>query len=80
MEVVEVELRKGHRKEVEPISFVCKGRTYRIVSIGRRWNAEKGEHILVMDADDRTYHLFYAQEDAQWYWVNTNYNPFVTPV
>ncbi len=80
MEVIEVELRKGHRKEIEPISFICKGRTYQIVSIGRRWGAKRGDHILVMDAGDRTYHLFYAREDAQWHWVTSDNNPAETPV
>jgi hypothetical protein len=80
MEAIEVEIRKGRRKEIQPISFTCKGRTYRIVSIGRRWGAAKGEHILVMDTHDRTYHLFYAREDSQWYWVTSDNNPAKTPV
>jgi len=80
MESIEVNLRRGRRKKVEPISFVCKGRTYQIVSVGRRWGARKGDHILVMDADDRTYHLFYALEDEQWYWVNSDFDPYATPI
>jgi hypothetical protein len=80
MKSIEVDLRRGHRKKAEPVSFVCKGRTYQIVSIGRRWKIGKDEHILVMDARNRAYHLFLARDDAQWYWVNSDDNPAVTAV
>jgi hypothetical protein len=56
------------------------GCTYQIVSIGRRWKIGKDEHILVMDARNRAYHLFLARDDAQWYWVNSDDNPAVTAV
>ncbi|MBG7609623.1 MAG: hypothetical protein IZT55_02030 [Anaerolineae bacterium] len=80
MEAIEVKLRQGLRKEIDPASFTCKGRTYHIVSIGRRWEGAKSEHMLVMDAQSRAYHIFYVREDAQWYWLPDNNNPTSTPM
>lgn len=80
MEAIELKLRKGRRQAIEPTSFICKGRVYQVASIGRRWQGEKGQHILVMDAHNRAYHVFLDESENQWYWIKGLDNPTVSMV
>jgi hypothetical protein len=53
----------GH---VSPVSFTWQGKLYRVDSIGRRWKAKDGLHILVMTPGNRAYHLVFKDADNTW--------------
>jgi hypothetical protein len=80
MEAIEVKLRKRPQQKKEPESFICKGRVYRVESIGRRWQGEQGMHILVMDARNQVYHLFFHESKHQWYWIKSLDSPTIPMV
>jgi len=62
---------------ITPISFVWKGRTYRVEGTGRRWNAKDGHHLLVMAAGNRAYHLTFNYQTGIWYLVHGGEHPTV---
>ena len=48
MEPVEVVARFDAHGRLTPLSFTWQGRSIPVASAGRRWQDERGEHILVM--------------------------------
>lgn len=63
MQVIEVEANPGPDGACFPRSFVYQGQHFQVDSIGRRWQAEDGEHVLVMiQPNDRVFELVYARD------------------
>jgi len=61
VEVIDVRADPGPDGIRFPRSFVYQGQEFQVDSIGRRWQAEDGEHILVMiQPNDRVLELLYA--------------------
>ena len=70
MEPIEVEATLGKDDELLPRRFVWRGSQLQVSDLGRRWNDEQGEHILVMvEPGKRVYELLHT--DEQWQMVRS---------
>ena len=69
MEKIEITTRFTREGVVLPIDFTLGEETIPVLDIGRRWQDESGQHILVMDHRKDTYHLFFQLSDLSWYLV-----------
>lgn len=67
MEEIEVTARFDLQGNIQPLTFVWRKRTYKVVSIGRHWKAEDGYHTLVMDLGNQTHHLIFQPEKGRWF-------------
>lgn len=67
MEPVEVTARFSGRGELIPINFTWQGVTYPVDSTGRRWQDDKGQHILVMVPGERVFELLFVTGEMRWY-------------
>lgn len=52
---------------ITPHSFTWQQLDYQVSSVGRRWNDETGQHILVMVPGDRIFELLYEPLSGLWY-------------
>ena len=66
MEKIDVTARFTPKGLVIPVSFTWQGQLYQVDSIGRRWKAKDGLHILVMTPGNRAYHLIFNDIDNTW--------------
>jgi hypothetical protein len=69
MEKIEITTRFSRDGKLIPLEFSLGEITIGILNIGRQWETEKGKHILVMDAQHNTYHLFFELADLSWYLI-----------
>jgi hypothetical protein len=67
MEKVEVETRTDEAGETTPVRFKWNGRWYTIDSVGRRWQDERGRHVLVMVPGGQTFELLFTITEGRWY-------------
>jgi hypothetical protein len=67
MEPVEVIARFDAQGRLTPLSFTWQGRSYSVDSTGRRWQDERGEHILVMIPIERVCELLFDPSEKRWY-------------
>jgi hypothetical protein len=67
MEPVEVVARYDALGRITPLSFTWQGQTFPVESTGRRWEDERGEHILVMIPVERICELIFVSPDRRWY-------------
>lgn len=67
MEAVEVVARFDLTGKITPLSVSWRERNYSIESSGRRWQAEDGQHILVMTHSERIFELVFTSSDGRWY-------------
>ena len=65
-EVIDVTARWNIQGEITPLSFTWQGRDYQVVSIGRRWRDETGQHILCMAPGDQIFELVFQAAHARW--------------
>jgi hypothetical protein len=65
-EPVEVEARFGTDGTVRPLTFVWRGQTRAVVSLGRAWSDGDHLHHLVMDASERVFELIYSRRECTW--------------
>jgi hypothetical protein len=66
MEPVEVIARFDLDGVITPVRFAWRQVEYPITSIGRRWDDESGQHILVMVPGDRVFELIYQTSSGMW--------------
>lgn len=52
-----------------PIEFIMENEPIRVLDVGRQWETEEGKHILVMDSQNHTHHLFFQGKDLTWYLI-----------
>ena len=57
MNQLQVTIRTNSQQKVIPLHIIWEGKELPILSIGRRWYLEDGEHILVMVPGDRVMEL-----------------------
>lgn len=57
----------GEDGSVRPLAFEWKGRRRKVASLGRRWQAEDGEHLLVMTPEGRVFELAYEEATGDWW-------------
>lgn len=69
MEKIDLTVRYTPEGAIIPQQFTGNKGTVQIRDIGRRWKTAEGNHILVMDYQNQTYHLFYEWESSCWYLV-----------
>jgi hypothetical protein len=67
MEPVEVIARFDDQGRLTPLSFTWQGRSFPVDSTGRRWQDERGEHILVMIPIEQVCELVFNPEERRWY-------------
>jgi len=67
MEPVEVIARIDTQGRRTPLSFTWQGQSIPVASAGRRWQDERGEHILVMIPFEQVCELVFNQGEARWY-------------
>jgi hypothetical protein len=67
MELIQVTARFDLDGKITPIEFTWNGRQYTLDSIGRRWQDEKGVHILVMIPGGRVFELLFVPAEGCWY-------------
>lgn len=80
MDPIEVTARFDPQGKFTPLSFVWNQRTYRVDSIGRRWDGKDGKHILVMTPGNRAHHLLFATDKGKWYIVRGGDVPTIPKV
>lgn len=69
MERIEITTRFRVDGSLIPIEFSIGERTIPVRDVGRQWESESGRHLLVMDHQEKVYHLFFQLSDLSWYWV-----------
>jgi len=65
MNPVQVTARTNLYGKIIPLRFEWDGQVIQILSVGRRWLSDKGEHILVMIPGDRVVELL-CQHNMCW--------------
>jgi hypothetical protein len=65
-EVVDVTACWDTQGEITPLNFTWQGRAYQVVSIGRRWRDETGQHILCMAPGDQVFELVFQAAQECW--------------
>lgn len=70
MEPIEVIAHFDREGKIIPRSFLWQRRTFRVDSVGRRWNGRDGLHIMVMTARNHAHHLFFDPAKGIWYLVH----------
>ena len=67
MEPIEVVARFDAHGRLTPLSFTWQGRSIPVASAGRRWQDERGEHILVMIPFEQVCELVFIPAERRWY-------------
>jgi hypothetical protein len=67
MQPVEVVARFDAQGRFTPLSFTWQGQPFPVDSTGRRWQDERGEHILVMIPVERVCELVFVPSEGRWY-------------
>jgi hypothetical protein len=75
MEIIEVISKLDPQGKLLPIRFTWKGVSYPVDSIGRQWEDDRGQHILVMIPGGRTFELLYASRDQVWLLIPISSGP-----
>jgi hypothetical protein len=70
MEKIEITTRFKRDGSLIPIEFLIDNEPVWILDVGRQWESDDGKHILVMDFQGQTYHLFFQLQDLSWYLVH----------
>lgn len=63
---VDVQARSNAQGQALPVSLALDGISYRVESIGRRWQDAEGEHILVMIKGGKVFELVHASPGGMW--------------
>ena len=61
---IEVTSHTNTMGKVVPVRFTWDGQETPILGIGRRWQSEDGEHILVMIPGERVVELLYSKDQT----------------
>ena len=67
MEPIEVTANFNDQGVITPLHFTWKGSRFRVESTGRRWQDDRGQHMLVMVASGQIYELTFNVHEARWY-------------
>lgn len=66
LQPLEVTWRQDHSGRTIPGQFYWQGAAHKVDSVGRRWEDEAGEHILVMVGEE-VHELVHAPQEAGWF-------------
>ena len=64
--ITEVEARFADDGRITVRRFAWRRRAYVVVSHGRQWVAQDGQHLLVMTAGERVFEIVYDEATGQW--------------
>lgn len=67
MDIVEVTARFDVEGRARPISFVWRGQAFSVEMVGRRWESEDGQSMLVMAPGNRVFQLKFVPAEQRWY-------------
>jgi PncC family amidohydrolase len=67
MDAIEVMARFDSSGKAIPLKFSWRDRDYLVESTGRRWEDDRGQHVLVMIPGGRVFELLYSPDDYRWY-------------
>jgi hypothetical protein len=70
MENIQVTARFDDQGKVTPLRFVWQGNTYPVDATGRRWQDDKGQHVLVMVPGDRVFELIFIPTNLRWFLIS----------
>jgi hypothetical protein len=70
MEQIDITTRFSKEGKLIPLEFTLGEDRIAILNIGRQWETKEGKHILVMDPQQNTYHLFFSLADMSWYLIS----------
>ena len=77
MDRIEVTAHFDTQGHITPLTFVWKGRSYRVEDTGRRWEAKDGRHILVMVSGNRAFHIIFDVNSCIWVLIRGSEQPTV---
>jgi hypothetical protein len=77
MELIDVTARFNSQGEMTPLAFTWKGISFTVDSTGRRWEDERGQHILVIIPGGRTFELLYTTLEKAWYLIPISLGPLM---
>jgi hypothetical protein len=80
METIEVTAHFDTQGYITPLTFVWRGRSYRVEGTGRRWEAKDGIHILAMVVGNRAFHLVFENGTNTWKMVRSSEQPTVPQI
>jgi hypothetical protein len=63
---VEVSTQADREGKQIPLLCVVAGKRYRIFGVGRRWQEDDGEHLMVMFPRDRAVELLHGADGSWW--------------
>jgi hypothetical protein len=64
--MIEVSAHFDTEGQITPLNFIWRGRTYKVESTGRRWQAKDGLHVLVMAMGNQVFHLIFSPNEVVW--------------
>jgi hypothetical protein len=67
VEEIEVIARFERYGRISPKSFTWRGMDYPVISIGRSWQDDAGQHILVMVPGDQVFELVFEASKGLWW-------------
>jgi len=67
MEAILVTARLDPQGVIYPLQFTWGAASYSVIGVGRRWQDETGQHMLVMVPGDRVYELVYVPDERIWF-------------
>ena len=67
MEKIDITTRFSREGKLIPLEITLGDEVIGILNIGRQWDTDDGKHILVMDYQENTFHLFFKIADLSWY-------------
>lgn len=67
MEEIDVVARFERSGRISPQSFTWRQVDYPVTSVGRAWQDDAGQHILVMVPGDRVFELVFAPSQGRWW-------------
>jgi len=77
MEIIDVIAEFDSQDKIMPLQFVWKGVSFPVDSIGRRWEDDRGQHILVMIPGGRAFELLYTKTERAWYLIPIGSGPMM---
>ena len=69
MEKIELTTKFTRDGKLIPIEFIINDLRIQVLDVGRNWDSDGGKHLLVMDTQNQTHHLYFQLEDLSWYLV-----------
>ena len=77
MEIIDVTAEFDSHGKVTPLKFIWRGISFPVDSIGRRWEDDRGQHVLVMIPAGRAFELLYANHERAWYLIPIGPGPLM---